>query len=54
MEIEKNGCIYKVVEKEKVWELTAETGKVSVVYRISKADCPAFDSLKDFFCKDGE
>jgi hypothetical protein len=54
MKIEKNGCVYDVTEKKSVWELTSNTGKVSVAYQVSKTDCPTLEDLKEFFCKDGD
>ena len=48
MKIEKNGVIYSVKENENTWTLSADLGSVSVFYKISKNDCPDFDSLKTF------
>lgn len=48
MKIEKNGVVYSVKENEKSWTLSADLGGVSVSYKVSKDDCPDFDSLKVF------
>lgn len=54
MIIEKDGYVYDVKEQQTMWELQAQTGKVAVVYQVSKADCPTLEALKEFFCKDGD
>ncbi len=48
MVIEKNGIVYSVKENEKSWTLSASIGGVSISYKVSKNDCPDFDSLKIF------
>ena len=49
MIIEKNGIFYSVKENENSWSLSASIGGVSVSYKVSKNDCPDFESLQKFF-----
>lgn len=48
MTIEKNGTVYTVNETATSWTLTTSLGNVGVSFNITKADCPTFDTLKEF------
>lgn len=48
MTIEKNGTVYTVNETATGWTLTTSLGNVGVSFNITKADCPTFDTLKEF------
>lgn len=48
MIIEKNELIYNVNETASAWMLEITMDDVNVTYKVSKADCPTFEALKDF------
>ncbi len=48
MNIEKDDKIYDVKENQTSWTITLADSKVVVSAKITKADCPTFESLKDF------
>lgn len=48
MTIEKNGTVYTVNETPTGWTLATSIGNVVVSFNITKADCPTFETLKEF------
>lgn len=48
MTIEKDGKIYAVRENKASWTVSKAAERVTVSAKISKADCPTFESLKAF------
>ena len=47
MKIEKDGKIYKVTEQSKTWTVSTDKDNVTVSAKVTKADCPTFDDLRD-------
>ncbi len=48
MIIEKNGVIYSVKDTASAWVLEMAIDGVDINYKVSKADCPTFEALKEF------
>ena len=48
MTIEKNGTVYIVNETPTGWTLTTSLGNVGVSFNITMADCPTFETRKEF------
>lgn len=48
MIIEKNGLIYTVKETATEWVLELSLSGVDVKYKVSRADCPTLEALKEF------
>lgn len=46
MVIEKNGKAYTVTEHCDKWTVSAESGKLSVAFDVSKELCPTADALR--------
>lgn len=46
MIIEKNGKTYTVTEHRDKWTVSAESGKLSVAFDVSKELCPTADALR--------
>ena len=46
MVIEKNGKAYTVTEHRDKWTVSAESGKLSVAFDVSKELCPTADALR--------
>lgn len=46
MVIEKNGKAYTVTEHRDKWTVSAERGKLSVAFDVSKELCPTADALR--------
>lgn len=52
MGIEKNGTTYIVTDCGSFWKVENVSGKLSVCYKLSKADYPAFDDVRTFILTD--
>ncbi len=51
MTIEKNGKVFTVRENAKSWTVSRVIEHVTINVNVSKADCPAIESLKVFIAE---
>lgn len=48
MSIEMNNKMYEVSETEKKWRVKRVDGALTVIYEVSKADCPTWEDVELF------
>ena len=54
MVIEKNSKAYTVTEHRDKWTVSAESGKLSVAFDVSKELCPTADELREYVLNNNE
>ena len=52
MTIEKGGKIYQIKELTNEWKLVRAEGCVTLEYKVSKADAPSLETLREYVAKE--